>query len=211
MKIQVQISLVGQSTKIRLAQKERALDQTRKQRSWMDRYYNNQRSQKGREQHILYIQGVPKKRTNKTNKNGQTWQACQHSKVVQKCPDGPKMVPNCEKHLGLPFWILLDPFGPLWNVDKPAMLGHFCLFYWCAFLGHPVFYPNRWLSIRKWLQNDSLQIKPVEASRAWRDVIRQLHDKASPALKVRAAWKPFHTSVLIIICERVCQKGWISI
>ena len=123
----------------------------------------------------------------------------------------PKRVPNCQKHLGLPFWILLDPFGPLWNVDKPAMLGHFCLFYWCAFLGHPVFYPNRWLSIRKWLQNDSLQIKPVEASRAWRDVIRQLHDKASPALKVRAAWKPFHTSVLIIICERVCQKGWISI
>ena len=29
--------------------------------------------------------GCPKKRVNnKTNKNGQTWQACQHSKVVQK-------------------------------------------------------------------------------------------------------------------------------
>ena len=26
-----------------------------------------------------------------------------------------------------------DPFGPLWNVDKPAMFGHFCLFYWCVF------------------------------------------------------------------------------
>ena len=28
------------------------------------------------------LQGVPKNRTNKTNKNGQTWQACQHFKVV---------------------------------------------------------------------------------------------------------------------------------
>ena len=75
----------------------------------MDRYYNNQRSQsqKGQEQHILYIQGVPKKRTNKTNKNGQTWQACQHSKVV---PKGSKMV-NLDvfDHLG-PFWASLDPF-----------------------------------------------------------------------------------------------------
>ena len=26
-----------------------------------------------------------------------------------------------------------DPFGPLWNVDKPALSGHFCLFYWCVF------------------------------------------------------------------------------
>ena len=60
--------------------------------------------------------------------------------MVQKCPDGPKGVPNCQqqKHLGLPFRTLLDPFGPLWNVDKPAMFGHFCFFYWCVFLGHPV-------------------------------------------------------------------------
>ena len=29
------------------------------------------------------------------------------------------------EHLGWPFWTLLDPFGPLWNVDKPAMFGHF--------------------------------------------------------------------------------------
>ena len=34
--------------------------------------------------------------------------------------------------------ILVDHFGLLWNVDKPAMFGHFCLFYWCVFLGHPV-------------------------------------------------------------------------
>ena len=36
------------------------------------------------------ILGVPKKRTNKTNKNGQTLQACQHSKVVQRVQKGPK-------------------------------------------------------------------------------------------------------------------------
>ena len=38
-------------------------------------------------------------------KNGQTWQACQHSKVVQK---GPK----CSKRLRL---AILVPFGPLWT------------------------------------------------------------------------------------------------
>ena len=62
------------------------------------------------------------------------------SKIVQKDPDGPKRVPNCQKHLGLPFQTLLDPFGPLQNVEKPAMFGHFCLFYWCVFLGHPVIF-----------------------------------------------------------------------
>ena len=48
------------------------------------------------------------------------------SEMVQKCPDGPQKVPNCQKHLGLPFRTLLDPFGPLWNVDKPDMYGHVC-------------------------------------------------------------------------------------
>ena len=47
--------------------------------------------------------------------------------MVQKCPDGPKRVPNCQKHLGLPFRTLLDPFGPLWNGDKPAILAIFVL------------------------------------------------------------------------------------
>ena len=47
------------------------------------------------------------------------------SEMVQKCPDGPKTVPNGQKHFGWSFWSLLDPFGPLWNVDKPAMFGHF--------------------------------------------------------------------------------------
>ena len=45
-------------------------------------------------------------------KNGQTWQACQRSKVVQKGPKGSKMVNlSVFDHLG-PFWALLDPFGP---------------------------------------------------------------------------------------------------
>ena len=34
--------------------------------------------------------GCPKKRTNKTNKKGQTWQACQHYKVVQGVKKGTK-------------------------------------------------------------------------------------------------------------------------
>ena len=32
------------------------------------------------------LQVVPKKRTDKTNKNGQTWQACQRSEGVKKGP-----------------------------------------------------------------------------------------------------------------------------
>ena len=35
---------------------------------------------------IYNVQGFQKKRTNKTNQNGQTWQACQHFKVVQRGP-----------------------------------------------------------------------------------------------------------------------------
>ena len=34
-----------------------------------------------------------------------------------------------------PFWIPLDHFGPLWNVDKPAMFGHFFCFIGAFFLG----------------------------------------------------------------------------
>ena len=42
-------------------------------------------------------------------KNGQTWQACQRSKVVQRGPKGTKMVNLILfDHLGL----LLGPFGP---------------------------------------------------------------------------------------------------
>ena len=44
------------------------------------------------------VQGVPKKRT---NKNDQTLQACQHSKVVRNGQ------PRC-------FW----PFGPIWTISN---------------------------------------------------------------------------------------------
>ena len=55
--------------------------------------------------------------------------------MVQRGPDGPKRVPNCQKHLGFPFLIPLDPVGSLWNVDKPAMFGHFFCFIGAFFLG----------------------------------------------------------------------------
>ena len=49
-------------------------------------------------------------------KKGQTWQACQHSKVVQKGPKGTKMVNlNVFDHLGP----ILGPSGPFWTIlDK---------------------------------------------------------------------------------------------
>ena len=43
---------------------------------------------------------------------GQTWQACQHSKVVQKGPKGTKMVNLSVLTIWDPFWAHLDPFGP---------------------------------------------------------------------------------------------------
>ena len=58
--------------------------------------------------------------------------------TFQNGPKGSKMVNLDVFHNSVPFWAHLDTFGPLWNVDKPAMFGHFCLFYWCVFLGHPV-------------------------------------------------------------------------
>ena len=60
------------------------------------------------------VLGVPKKRTNKRNKNGRTPQACQHSRVVQRGPKGSEMV-NLDvfvvDNLG-PLWAHLDTFGP---------------------------------------------------------------------------------------------------
>ena len=45
-------------------------------------------------------------------KTGQTWQACQRSKGVQKGPKGTKMINlSLFDHLG-PFWNHLAPFGP---------------------------------------------------------------------------------------------------
>ena len=52
------------------------------------------------------------------------WNGPKVSRWAQK---GPKL---SKKHLGLPFRTALDPFGPLWNVDKPAMFGHFYCFFW---------------------------------------------------------------------------------
>ena len=44
-------------------------------------------------------------------KKGQTWQACQHSKVVQKGPKGTKMVNLSVFDHMEPFWAHLDHFG----------------------------------------------------------------------------------------------------
>ena len=54
-----------------------------------------------------------KKGTNKTYKNGQTWQPFQHSKVVERGPKGFEMV-------NLDFFTIWEPFGPVWT-----LLDHF--------------------------------------------------------------------------------------
>ena len=41
----------------------------------------------------------------------------------------PLRCPLSMLYVGLP----KGPFGPLWNVDKPATFSHFGLFYWCVF------------------------------------------------------------------------------
>ena len=53
-------------------------------------------------------------------KNGQTWQACQRSKVVQRGPKGTKMVNlSLFDHLGP----RLGPSGPFWTIsDKMIFL-----------------------------------------------------------------------------------------
>ena len=71
-------------------------------------------TQGGYPNHIIALQSCTrctKKCTNKTNKNGQTWQACQHSKVVQRGPKGSEMV-NLDgfDHL-VPFWGRMRSFG----------------------------------------------------------------------------------------------------
>ena len=60
----------------------------------------------------MYYRVSQNKSTNKTNKNGQTWQACQHSKVVQRGPKGSEMENlDVSENFG-PFWAYLDTFGP---------------------------------------------------------------------------------------------------
>ena len=71
--------------------------------------------------------GCPKKRTNKTNKNGQTWQACQRSKVVQRGPTGTKIVNlSLFDHLG-PVWARLDPFRPFQTTNYFLLKPYFIL------------------------------------------------------------------------------------
>ena len=41
------------------------------------------------------------------------------------CPKWPTMVLRDQKQAGLPFGTLLDPFGPLWNVETPAVFPPF--------------------------------------------------------------------------------------
>ena len=45
------------------------------------------------------------------------------SEMVQKGPDGPKRVPSGQKHLGWPFWSLLDHFDKLKSLPCLAIFG----------------------------------------------------------------------------------------
>ena len=47
-------------------------------------------------------------------KNGQTWQACQRSKVVQK---GPKMTKMVNLSVFLAFGIIIGPSGLFWTIS----------------------------------------------------------------------------------------------
>ena len=63
-----------------------------------------------------HLRGFPKKTYQQTNKKGQIWQACQHSKVVQRGPKGCEMV----------------------NLDVVDYLGSFWAHYrtiWCSVIG----------------------------------------------------------------------------
>ena len=55
------------------------------------------------------------------------WNGKKGSRRVQK---GPKLSKTSR-------FAISDPFGPLWNVDKPDMFGHLCLFCLCVFFGTP--------------------------------------------------------------------------
>ena len=73
--------------------------------------------------------GCHKKGTNKTNKKGQTWQACQHSKVVQRGPKwskgiqkGPKWSIKMVLTILDLFWVRLDLFGPFQSIQMFFLL-----------------------------------------------------------------------------------------
>ena len=56
------------------------------------------------------------------------------SEKAQKCPYGPKIVPNSQKHLGWPFWTLLNHFGMLTSLPCLAI---FVCFTGSFFFGTP--------------------------------------------------------------------------
>ena len=78
-------------------------------------YSSKRRCSQPKLMHEQWAKCPQKNCTNKTNKNGQTWQACHHSKVVQRGPKGSEMI-NRDVFL-LPIW---HPFGPIWT-----LLDHF--------------------------------------------------------------------------------------
>ena len=69
---------------------------------------------------------MSKKRTDKTNKDGQTWQACKHSKVVRNGQ------PRCFLPLG-PFWACLDPVGPFQTKNDFFTQKHLCQTQLCPY------------------------------------------------------------------------------
>ena len=60
---------------------------------------------------MKYLQGVPKKRTNKTIKNGQTCQVCQLSKRVR----------IVNQDVFLPFGPLFGPCRPFWTISNKKL------------------------------------------------------------------------------------------
>ena len=52
------------------------------------------------------------------------------SEMVQNGPDGPKRVPSGQKHLGWPFWSLLDHFDKLKSLPCLAIFGPKWTIFW---------------------------------------------------------------------------------
>ena len=47
------------------------------------------------------------------------------SEMITKSPNGPKMVPNDEKHIIFIIWYHLDHFRPIWDIGMLALFGDF--------------------------------------------------------------------------------------
>ena len=61
------------------------------------------------------ITGCPQKTHQLNKQKWPTWQACQHSKVVQRGPKGSKRVQNGQPRCFWPFGTLLGPSGPFYK------------------------------------------------------------------------------------------------